>query len=185
MKAISFCSLLLFFVLSACEPSIEDEFEMFTIQQNEHYSNQRHIESLQSNSLYFKARFDETAEYTLDDGFQDSKNKLLGFSDCNSDHHENSARFAWQWYNNTIEIYAYCYVDGLRVEKFLGSVNKGEVASYEIQLSSRSYTFIFKDQKTVIERKSKCDVGAYLMLWPYFGGQMAAPHDINIFLKRF
>jgi hypothetical protein len=172
-------------ILCGCEPSFEEAFEVFTIPEKAHYSEQRHVEFLQGSSLFFKAKFDETAEYVLDDGFQDSKNKLLGFSDCNSAHHENSARFSWQWFNNTIEIYAYCYVNGQRVEQYLGTVNKNEVVSYEIRLSPSSYTFIFRDQETVIPRGSTCDVGAYLILWPYFGGQKPAPHDVTIYLKRY
>jgi hypothetical protein len=185
MKRSNLVLLILLISVCACEPSFEEQFEVFTIPENAHYSDQRHVEFLQRSSLFFKAKFDETAEYVLDDGFQDSKNKLLGFADCNSAHHENSARFSWQWFNNTIEIYAYCYVNGQRIEKFLGSVEKNEVASYEIQLSPSSYTFIFKDQKTVIPRGTTCDVGAYMLLWPYFGGQKPAPHAINVYLKRF
>jgi hypothetical protein len=185
MKLFNTIILALAIMACSCEPALEDDFEVFTIPKDEHYSRQRHVESMQTTSLFFKAKFDETAVYTLDDGFQDSKNKLLGFSDCNSAHHENSARFAWQWYNNTIEIFAYCYVNGQRIEKFLGSVSPGEVANYEIHLSASGYTFIFKNQKTTIQRKNQCEVGLYLLLWPYFGGQKPAPHDVNIYLKRF
>lgn len=180
-------TLVFFFVLiatCACEPFPENNFELFSIEKGEHYSNRRHLELLQYNTLSFQAKFDESAEYVLEKGFQDSKNKLLGFSDCNSSHHENSARFAWQWFNNRIEIFAYCYVDGERVESFLGTVEMGEVAHYEIRISESSYTFIFKDQKTEIARKNECNVGTYFILWPYFGGQIPAPHEVNIYLRR-
>jgi hypothetical protein len=172
-------------VLCACESFPENSFELYSIRKGEHFSNRRHVELLQYTTLSFEAKFDESAEYIIEKGFQDSKNKLLGFSDCNSSHHENSARFAWQWLNNRIEIFAYCYVNGQRVESFLGTVEKGEVAQYEIRISDSSYTFIFKDQKTEIERKNACNTGAYFILWPYFGGQIPAPHDVNIYLRRF
>ena len=185
MKITVFILILFCLAATSCETALEENFQVFTIAQGEHYATQRHVEALQQASLAFQARFDETAEYRLRDGFQDSKNKLLGFSDCNSAHHENSARFAWQWYNNRIEIFAYCYVDGQRMEAFLGTVEKNEVANYEVVISPTAYTFIFKDQKTEIARRSKCDVGVYVMLWPYFGGQIPAPHEINIYLRRF
>src|SRR5688572_23124258 len=103
----------------ACEPE-DDLLRKFLIQEGEHYSTTRIVQTLQSNRLEFDSRFDASAQYYFQEGgFQDSKNKLLGFSDCNSLHHQNSARFAWQWYNDQLEIYAYCYVNGQRVEKFV------------------------------------------------------------------
>ncbi len=169
----------------SCESFPENHFECFVIPENEHYATNRHAEALQSSTLFFQARFDETAEYSLPDGLQDSKNKLLGFSDCNAEHHENSARFGWQWFNNTIEIFAYCYVDGRRIEAYLGEVSIGEVADYEIEITSDAYVFTFQNKKTRIERKSQCETGVYMMLWPFFGGQHPAPHDVNVYLKRF
>lgn len=178
--------LLIIIVSAACEPDLTDAFEVYQINKGDHYCNGRHPESLQTTTLRFEARFDETAIYTFNEaGFQDSKNKLLGFSDCNSLHHENSARIAWQWYNDQIEIFAYCYRNGERVEAYLGAVMPGETAHYEIQLTDNYYVFHFRDKEVKIERGSTCDVGLYQMLWPYFGGQIPAPHDIQIFIKRF
>lgn len=169
-----------------CEEPMEEPLEIFRIQKGKHYSDQRHVESLQSNVLQFKAKFDESARYIFDDqSFQDSKNKLLGFSDCNSLHHVNSARFAWQWFNNRIEIYAYCYINNERTEKFLGTTSPGETLSYRIEMTDDAYVFYFRDNLTVITRESSCKRGIYLMLWPYFGGQLAAPHDITIGITRF
>lgn len=143
------------------------------------------FQSLQSNSLEFDAIFDASARYHFtDEGVQDSKNKLLGFSDCNSLHHENSARFAWQWFNDRLEIYAYCYVNSQRVEKFIGVVNTDEVNHYELSIQGEQYVFRLNHQEPVsIERGSVCNAGVYYMLWPYFGGTLPAPHNVTIQLK--
>jgi len=173
-------------LLMACEPVIDNIFDVYTIKAGEHYTSIRHTEFLQTTILQFDARFGESAIYTFaDPGFQDSKNKLMGFSDCNSLHHENSARFAWQWYNNKIEIYAYCYHNGDRVEEFLGVVEPGETARYQIELTAKAYVFRFKGKEVTIDRGANCSTGTYLMLWPYFGGQLPAPHDISIYIRRF
>lgn len=179
-------SLFLFISCLACEPMVDDIFNVYVIKAGDHYTSTRHVETLQTNILQFDARFDESAIYTFSDaGFQDSKNKLMGFSDCNSMHHENSARFAWQWYNNQIEIYAYCYRNGDRVEEFLGVVEPGEIARYRVELTAEAYIFRFKDKEVSIARGASCSVGTYLILWPYFGGQLPAPHDISIYIRRF
>lgn len=171
-------------VLAACEPE-DDMFRQFFIRKGEHYSSAHVIQSLQSNSLRFEAKFDASAQYLFrDEGFQDSKNKLLGFADCNSLHHENSARFGWQWYNNQLEIYAYCYVNSQRVEKFIGIVKLNEVNLYELFITEDSYIFQLNQGSPVaIERGSVCSTGVYYMLWPYFGGTLPAPHDVTIAVK--
>ena len=167
--------------------SCEEEADLsrnFVVSAGEHYASPRIVQTLQSNTLTFTAKFNETAIYHFDDAsFQDSKNKLLGFSDCNSLHHENSARFAWQWYNNRLEIYAYCYVNGAREEKFIGTVNLHQENRYQLKVSGDSYSFQLNNQEAVyIKRGNDCDKGIYYMLWPYFGGTIPAPHDVHIAL---
>lgn len=172
------------FFFFSCEEK-EELFRQFVIPAGEHYSTTRLVQSLQSDNLLFEARFDASARYDFQDaGFQDSKNKLLGFSDCNSLHHENSARFAWQWFNNQLEIYAYCYVNGQRVEKFIGVVNIDELNRYELTLTDDLYIFQLNSNEPVsIERGNVCRTGIYYMLWPYFGGTLPAPHDVSIQLQ--
>ncbi len=172
-------------LMVSCEPEA-DLYRHFVIKEGEHYASPRVVESLQSNSLTFYAKFDATCIYTFENqGFQDSKNKLFGFSDCNAMHHENSARFAWQWYNNRLEIYAYCYVNGNREEKFVGVVEVGAENKYEIQLTANSYRFYLNNEAPVeIMRGNTCDKGMYYLLWPYFGGTLPAPHDVYLSLRR-
>lgn len=165
----------------ACEEEAELS-RTFIVREGEHYASPRMVQSLQSNTLTFRAKFNETAVYHFDDkSFQDSKNKLLGFSDCNSLHHDNSARFAWQWFNNRLEIFAYCYVNGERKEKFIGTVNLHEENRYQLKVTEDSYVFQLNSQEEVrISRGNSCDKGIYYMLWPYFGGSTPAPHDVTI-----
>jgi hypothetical protein len=170
--------------LASCEEQA-DLSRMFVVSQGEHYASPRLVQSLQSNTLNFKATFNESAIYHFEEaGFQDSKNKLLGFSDCNSLHHENSARFAWQWYNEQLEIYAYCYVNGARVEKFVGRISINQENRYQLKVTDDNYVFTLNNQEPVyISRNSACDKGLYYMLWPYFGGTLPAPHDVSVSIE--
>lgn len=116
-----------------------------------------------------------------DAALQSNKNKLMGFSDCNSLHHQNSARFAWQWFNDRLEIYAYCYVNSIRMEEFIGTVNLNEENLYEIAMTANEYVFYLNGQRvTRIKRGDVCDKGVYYMLYPYFGGSIPAPHNVRI-----
>lgn len=186
MKNYFIISILMVLIASvACEDAQEIPFRNFLIPKGEHYSKERGIEFLQKNILEFDAMFDGSSIYDFgDNASQSQKNKLLGFADCNAVHHENSARFAWQWYNGRLEIYAYCYVNNLRVEQFVGVVNPNEINTYRIEISKSKYTFSLNNLDPVeIERGNTCQKGMYYMLWPYFGGEIPAPHDINIFIR--
>ena len=179
-----FAFIIVIFVFASCEEEA-DLSRNFVVSEGEHYSSPRLVQSLQSNTLNFTATFNQTAIYQFEDaGFQDSKNKLLGFSDCNSLHHENSARFAWQWYNEQLEIYAYCYVNGVREEKFLGTVELYKKNKYQLKVIGSNYIFQLNNQEPVyMKRGNTCDKGIYYMLWPYFGGTIPAPHDVHISLE--
>jgi hypothetical protein len=181
-----FVVVLAIFGLSSCE--LLDEpvaSQQFVIRQGEHYASPRLYQQFDSQKLSFNATFDESAMYTLEDpAMQSNKNKLMGFSDCSSLHHENSARFAWQWYNSQLEIYAYCYVDSVRIEKFISTVNLNEENLYEITATDDEYVFYLDgERKTAIERVSDCNRGTNYILYPYFGGSIPAPHNVTIEIK--
>jgi hypothetical protein len=144
---------LVFSLAQGCEPEVEP-IKAFVTRKGDHYAYPRIVESLQNRTLAFDAMFNETAVYNFGDAaLQSNKNKLLGFSDCNSLHHENSARFAWQWFNERLEIYAYCYANGERIEKFVGVVDLNEYNHYRIEIKEDQYAFILNNETPVyIER---------------------------------
>jgi len=166
---------------TSCEQTIEPTRQFITYK-GDHYSWPKPSESLQSQALTFEARFNESAIYNFGDpALQSNKNKLMGFCDCNSLPHENSARFAWQWFEDRLEIFAYCYNNGVREEKYVGVVNLNVYNHFEIGITSRQYLFRLNNQPTVIMRRGTvCDQGAYFKLWPYFGGHVPAPHNVII-----
>ncbi|HCW08248.1 MAG TPA: hypothetical protein DGG95_12880 [Cytophagales bacterium] len=182
--AIYIAAIAIAFILLGCEPAV-DPTRQFLVRKGEHYASPKVSESLQSNTLAFDARFNESAIYNLgDNSLQSDKNKLMGFCDCNSMVHENSARFAWQWFNNQLEIYAYCYVNGTRMEQFVGVVQLNEYNHYQIERNNDAYVFTLNNEPSVaIKRGGTCNAGLYYKLWPYFGGHIAAPHDVIIDIK--
>lgn len=175
----------LLIIFTSCEPDPEFLYESFIIKKGSHNAELR-VESLQQNRLVFSALFDSSAIYAAKDAAnQHDLNKLLGFSDCNDHHHVNSARFGWRWLDNCLEIHAYVYQNGVRTIEYLADITIGKVHHYEIKLEGEAYTF-YLDRKLMksIERDNDCTSGLYYLLFPYFGGDEVAPHDIIILIKR-
>lgn len=178
-------SVIMLYVLVGCEQKYIEPFKVYTIKEGQHSSVIK-SESLQSTKLKFKAKFDESVMYTseLAENQWDT-NKLLGFSDCNSNHQQNSARFGWRWAENQLEIAAYVYANGERIIEYIGSIEINQAANFKIEISGKHYIFTLNNYPPVkIERGSTCDVGLYYMLWPYFGGDETPDHDIHIYIKR-
>ena len=178
--------LLVLMVFLGCEEAWHEPFEVFQIREGNHYpSSLGSIQALQSDHLYFEAIFDSSAIYknTIPENQHDI-NKLVGFSDCNSHHHQHSARFGWRWLDNQLEILGYCYVNGDRMVQSIGFVGLNEAHSYSIRITDDHYLFQLDQLKEVaIQRERRCKVGLYYLLYPYFGGTEAAPHDIFIRIK--
>lgn len=157
----------------------------FIIPAGQHYASPKLMETLETNHVAFRATFDESAQYVLSDpSLQSNVNKLMGFSDCNAHHHENSARFGWRWYENRLEIHAYCYIDSIRVHELIATVNPNEENVYEIVREANAYIFFINgEKKTEISRAQSCSEGVSYKLYPYFGGSAPAPHDVHINIK--
>ncbi|MEP1033539.1 hypothetical protein [Ekhidna sp.] len=172
---------LLLAALFSCEPALEDPYENFVIPSGKH-DNGWKMQSLQSKTLSFSAIFNQSAIYeTQTQENQHDINKLMGFADCNSNHHQNSARFGWRWLEGKLEIHAYAYVNGERRTELIGIVDLDQAFDYQLQLTNDHYVFYLQGYDLVkIERNAPCTRGLYYMLYPYFGGDETAPHDILI-----
>lgn len=169
--------------LLGCEPDYPEPYEVFVIPKGSHDAGWK-PELLHSSSLKFEVIFDESAIYTseLAENQWDT-NKLLGFSDCNSAHHDNSARFGWRWLDDQLEIIAYCYVNGVVIIEPLAAVPLNEPSQYELALLPEVYRFTLNGKVHDVKRDAPCNTGVYYKLWPYFGGNEVAPHDITIKIK--
>ena len=159
------------------------EIEKYVILTGEHHATLS-FESTALNKLKFKALLDSTAIYTtLDPANQGDINKLYGVADCNSYHHTNSARFGWRWYEEKMEIWAYTYVNGERNSALVDTVALGTFNEYEISFEDNKYLFRLNDKEVEMPRHCEATAEGY-RLFPYFGGDETAPHDINIWIEE-
>lgn len=129
--------------------------------------------------------FDSSCIYTnVDPVNQMDINKLIGFSDCNTHHQTNSARFGWNWQNDALHLHAYCYVNSERLYKDLGTVPLNEAQHLKMKVIDNGYLFELNEKTdTMLRNCNGTSITGYQLL-PYFGGDETAPQDITIRIKQ-
>lgn len=194
-----FFALLILFSFSSCEKVIETVlkekdapvnaggYSDYLIPKGSHSAKGNNIKRVNKSEMRFLALFDSSCIYTtVKPANAKDINKLYGFSDGGSAHHINSARFGWLWNGRAIEIYAYCYADTVRNSRLLGTVNIGESAEMSLRVEPGKYQFYFKGTATTLTRSSAIQTSVIdgYQLYPYFGGDETAPHDVHVFIKE-
>ena len=186
---------ILFFLLVSCDKSQErnlatnhpvgPQFTKYTIRAGQQYCDQSIYKQTNYSELKFIVRFDSTAVYkTASSENQLDVNKLYGFSDNNSDHHQFSARFGWRWSEGALRLFGYVYNNGEMSYEELGAINIGTEYNCAIKVTPANYIFTFNNNSKNMPRISTTATAAGYQLYPYFGGNETAPHDINIWIKE-
>lgn len=179
--------ILFFFVcIMACQKVVvekEHPFVTYTIRAGEQYADYFEYEVLTSiTEMKFVAVFDSSAIYTSAiPTNQEDVNKLYGFADNNMHHHFNSARIGWRWFNNELQLFAYVYNNAVRSFVFIKSVNLLQAIHCAIKINGNKY--LFTVDGTSIEMPRTASVADGYKLFPYFGGDEFAPHEIRIRIK--
>jgi hypothetical protein len=189
-------SILLFF-LSSCDKSREvitpidhpgtssTQFIKYTISAGQQYCDQNIYKQTSYNELKFIVKFDSTAIYqTAASNNQLDINKLYGFSDNSDQHHNFSARFGWRWSNGALRLFGYIYNNGEMSYEELGAINIGIEYTCSIKVTAVSYIFSLNEGSKIMPRGSTTITAVGYKLYPYFGGNEAAPHDIHIWIKE-
>jgi hypothetical protein len=162
-----------------------NQYKEYVILKGFQYGDSTSIVPFNGLQLNFVVKFDSSAIYkTIDTTNQIDINKLYGFSDNGKDHHLFSARFGWNWYNNALHLYAYYYNNGVRDFKELGIVNVGKEINCSIKVLVNNYIFSLNGVETSVPRAATTLAGNGYKLFPYFGGDELAPHDIHIWIKE-
>lgn len=159
---------------------------IFTVKRGKHYSDgliykAAHFITL-TGRLERTVMFDESCKYSLPKADQRDVNKLFGYS-VGLDHHKNSARFGWHWYQGSIHVSAYVYRDGERSDLPITELDLNTWYQFSLEAQTESDCFVIRDHESTIaianiERRVKFRGG--IQLWPYFGGNCPAPHDVSI-----
>ncbi|MFL5808715.1 MAG: hypothetical protein ACJ749_04290 [Flavisolibacter sp.] len=160
------------------------KFIKYTIQQGNQFCDQNEFAAVETNEMNFIVVFDSSAIYqTALAENQDDINKLYGFSDNNSEHHKFSARFGWRWSNNALRLFAYVYNEAEMTSKEITTVDPGKEINCSIVVKGNRYVFTVNDRTQEMPRMATTDNGKGYQLYPYFGGDESAPHEINIWIR--
>ena len=177
----------LYFLFTSCKKIDENGFKTYTISKGSHYSDGK-IDKLwgndnRKNSWNWEVIFDSTAIYQTSNPLnQLDVNKLLGFSDCGDHHSTTSHRIGWR-YNNGLELLSYNRLDGNFLFQPISTININEVINIEMSFADENYIICIDGICDTMQRNCSSWTGRKYTLWPYFGGNETAPHDIKIKIK--
>lgn len=160
-----------------------------TIKKGKHYASGLHLRPyLGKRIITWNIKMDISCLYTAVNDDSGDLNKLCGVSFGH--HHKNSLRFAWRPDFNRmgeISIFAYWYTNGQRRSLYIGNIMHNISYRFEIAQHGCSVTFIFDyaDQHRMNSKATSVRINHPSMkwgyyLWPYFGGNNTAPHDMTI-----
>jgi hypothetical protein len=196
MKKTILCATAILLLFSSCSKSFEaiteiqntktgtSAFTQYIIKSGEHYANINPYKKVSTGEMNFVVKFDSTAIYQS--GLQENQydiNKLCGFADNNSYHHQYSARFGWRWSDDSLRLFAYVYNNGAVQSKELTTIPIGKEMNCSIKVDGNQYIFTVNDTQEKLPRESTTAVAEGYQLYPYFGGDETAPHDIYIWIK--
>lgn len=166
-------------------PAPASNYISFRIKAGQNYCEGNNYPSINLQQLSFQVIFDSSAIYTTADAAnQRDINKLYGFSDSMTHHHTNSARFGWNWYNNELHLHAYTYIHGTRKYKELTTIPLNTPITCSISVLPGQYIFTVNGSSTTLERGCEWEKAAGYKLYPYFGGDEPAPHDVVIKIRE-
>ena len=158
----------------------------FLIKKDKHYSDQylyKFVNILNINRfLKYQVLFDNTCKYELPKEDQEDINKLFGYT-LGFNHHKDSARFGWFYQDKTIHLHAYVYDNGVRKSKLIKNLDLNTQYVLTLVDEGDNWLFSVNDGWCVIgsvKIPKSCEFKYGYKLWPYFGGNNTAPHDITI-----
>jgi hypothetical protein len=139
--------------------------------------------------LTFNATFKDGCQYDIGLPDQLDINKLIGLS--YGYHHSNSVRIGWRYNTTTnkIDLLAYIYRNKERLTEdtcpVIASVDINETVYGMISYERKQYRIILYTESDVYNEvcydiyNTKLPKIGYV-LFPYFGGNQVAPHDMSI-----
>ena len=183
MKKILLISLMFnFFTLLSCKKVDQLGYTVYTIKENRHRSTYKY-KTTKSHNFNFSVIFDTTAVYETEDPLnQADVNKLYGISDCGCNHKDYSIRVGWRWFNGKLEILWFRHLNGNFEFEKITDVDLDFSYDYNIMLTEDYYIITVDGIIDSISRPCNGVYNSYY-LYPYFGGDEKAPHDIVIKIK--
>ena len=159
------------------------DFIIYTIKSGQHYADRNVYKKVNIPEMKFRVRFDSSALYqSLTNENQYDINKLYGFADNNATHHQYSARIGWRWSDNALRLFGYVYNNEIVSAEEITTVGINKEIECSIKAVGNEYIFSVNEVQLKMHRESKTLAAEGYQLYPYFGGDETAPHDVRIWI---
>lgn len=110
-------------------------------------------------------------------------NKLYGLTSVKI--HDNSARFGWRELpSGDFEVLIYYYIDGTRKHQQLCLVKLNEMLHFNVSTDGYNWSFNCMNSNGMHGISIVNDIKLHYLTYPYFGGTIPAPHDMNFKIKK-
>ena len=175
--------LLILLSIFSCKKIDDQGYKTYVIRKGSHRSTFGYKRTW-DDVVKFSCIFDNSAKYETEDPVNQADiNKLYGLSDCGDNHMNSSIRLGWRWYNDSLEIHWFRHVGG---QFSFGKICEVEIdVPFESEIIFEQDDYIISVDGTTVAVPRGCGL-AYnkYYLYPYFGGDEKAPHDIKIKIKE-
>jgi len=149
-----------------------------------HHRSSFSYKTTKSNLINFDVIFDKSAIYKVkNSNNQADINKLYGVSDCGRQHMEYSIRFGWRYYQNRLQLLWFKHEAGIFSFGLIKNIKINKSYNCTIKITDNNYILCVDNTCESITRICSKNYMRYV-LYPYFGGDEKAPHDITIKIKN-
>ena len=179
--------IMILFLCTACTKEINDlGYRVYTIPKGEHSSGS-FFNHPDNSRIIFDFILDESAIYQTEiPENQDDVNKIYGMSDFGRIHQKYSIRLGWRYINGQIELCWLRHEEGRHSSATIRTIELNESYNAVINITTFYYQIVIDGDTTLVRRRPEGYWGAVrrYYLYPYFGGNEFAPHDITIQIRE-
>ena len=156
---------------------------IFTVEKGKHYFAPKLFRLFwKRKSIAFSVMFTDSCLYELPKENYGQWNKVIGISDLNSHHSQNSVRLGWRGDIDGIELCLYVRKNGAWEAISFGKFQTDTRYSCKLGFNKYSYYLTIDDTTKYTGRFSRKKWGFNYLLSPYFGGRYSAPQQIKLFV---
>lgn len=177
-----------FLLLLSCQKEVDDlGFRIYTIPEGKHRSGS-YFNHPTNSKISFNFMLDESAEYISEvPRNQTDINKIYGFSDFGKSHMQYSIRLGWRYIpdSDNIELCWLRHEDGVHKGETIRNIEPNEIYRATINIETFWYVIVIDNDTTRVIRRPEGNWGLIrrYYLYPYFGGNEFAPHDVTVKIK--
>ena len=179
--------LLILLFLVSCAKEVDDlGFRVYTIPAGEHSSGS-FINHPNDSKINFQFILDESAYYETEiPENQDDINKIYGVSDFGVRHQKHSIRLGWKYVHGNLELCWLRHEQGVHSSGKIKNIEPYVIYNAIIDIKTFYYVIVIDNDTTLVRRRPEGNWGLIrrYYLYPYFGGNEYAPHDITIKIKE-